>query len=165
MSVRRSTFVVAVASLAVLLLAGQALALLVVRHDPDDFEIAPDVHTTAKRVFQKSDGSWRFRISASGDTGPDYHLKVLLDTRGGPRAEFAMVTTVSNLELVSCSVRRIGGGRIDANCDADTFRAWWGVARSDLHHTKVIRWRIVARQTPAFGGAVTDHAPDHGWYP
>ena len=39
-----------------------------------------------------------------------------------------MVVTFSNLELVSCSVRRIGGSRIDANCDADTFRAWWGVA-------------------------------------
>jgi hypothetical protein len=164
-SVRRPAFVVAVASTIVLLLVGQAMALLVVRHDPDDFEIAPDVHTTAKRVFQADDGSWRFRISASGDTGPDYRLKVLLDTRGGPRADFAMVATVSNLELVSCSVRRIGGPRVDANCDADAFRAWWGVARRDLDHTKVIRWRIVARKTPEFGGAVTDRAPDVGWYP
>jgi hypothetical protein len=137
----------------------------VVRHDPDDFEIAPDVQTTAKRVFQRSDGTWRFRISASGDIGPDYRMKVLLDTRSGRRADVAMVATVSNLELVSCSVLRIGAGGIDANCDADAFRAWWGVARSDLHRTKVIRWRIVARKTPEFGGAVTDLAPDHGWYP
>ena len=54
---------------------------------------------------------------------------------------------------------------LDTNCDADAFRAWWGVARRDLDATKVIRWRIVARNTPQFfGGAITDHAPDVGWY-
>ncbi|HEX5937274.1 MAG TPA: hypothetical protein VFZ75_06240 [Actinomycetota bacterium] len=163
MSVRRVAFPVVVSLLA-LLLAVPASAFTWIRHDPDDFEVAPDVHRTAKRVFQASDGSWRFRISASGDTGPDYRLKVLLDTRGGPRAEFAMVATVSGLELVSCDVHRIGGGSIDANCDADAFRAWWGVARRDLDHSKVIRWRIVARETPEFGGAVTDLAPNGGWY-
>ena len=161
---RRSTFALVAAATLAALLTVPALAYTVVRHDPDDFEIAPDVHTTAKRVFQAADGSSRFRISASGDTGPDYHMKVLLDTRGGPRAEFEVVATVSNLELVSCSVRRIGGGSIDANCDADAFRAWWGVARHDLDATKTIRWRIVARKTPEFGGQVTDLAPDSGWF-
>jgi hypothetical protein len=163
--VRRPAFVVSVASIVAVFLAGQALAVVVVRHDTDDFEIAPDVHTTAKRVFESTEGGWRVRISASGDLGPDYRLKALLDTRSGPRADVEMVANVSNLELISCSVRRIGGGGIDANCEADGFRAWWVVARSDLHRTKVIRWVIIARKTPAFGGAVTDRAPDHGWYP
>jgi hypothetical protein len=162
--VRRSALVVTLASVLALLLAGQALSLVVLRHDPDDFEIAPDVQTTVKRVFQVGDGSWRFRISASGDVGPDYRLTVELDTRGGPAADFAMVATVMNEQLVSCNVHRIGGPRIDSACDADAFRAWWGVARRDLDHTKPIRWRIVARKTPAFGGAVTDLAPDAGWF-
>jgi hypothetical protein len=160
---RRSASVLVTAAIAAAVLVVPALAYTVIRHDPDDFEIAPDVHTTAKRVFDGDDGL-RLRISASGDIGPDYHMKVLLDTRGGPRAEFEMVATVSNLELVSCRVRRIGGTGIDANCDADAFRAWWGVARGDLETTKVIRWRIVARKTPEFGGAVTDLAPDAGWH-
>ena len=161
---RRSVLALVAAATLAVVLAVPALAYMVVRHDPDDFEIAPDVHTTAKRGFLAADGRSRFRISASGDTGPDYHMKVLLDTRGGPRAEFEMVTTVSNLELASCSVRRIGGGSIDSNCDADAFRTWWGVARRDLDATKTIRWRIVARKTPEFGGNVTDLAPDAGWY-
>jgi hypothetical protein len=162
---RRSAFVLVAAAIAAWLLALPALAFIVIRHDPNDFEIAPDVHATAKRVFQAADGAWRLRISASGDLGPDHRLKVLLDTRGGPKAEFAMWATVSNLDLVSCGVRRIGGATIEANCDADPFRARWGVARRDLHHDKVIRWRIVARAVPDLGGSVTDLAPDSGWYP
>ena len=160
---RRSLIVLVTAATLAALLAVPALAYTVIRHDPDDFEIAPDVHTTVKRVFQRDDGV-RLRISASGDVGPDYRMKVLLDTRGGPRADVEMVATVSNLDLVSCGVRRIGGARIEASCDADAFRAWWGVARRDLDPTKVIRWRIVARKSPRFGGAVTDLAPDTGWY-
>jgi hypothetical protein len=76
-----------------------------------------------------------------------------------------MVGTVANDELLSCNARRIGGETIETNCDADAFRAWWGVARRDLHPTKSIRWRIVARKTHAFGGEATDRAPDAGWYP
>lgn len=159
---RRSVSVLCSAIVVVLLVA-PAFAYTVIRHDPDDFEIAPDVQTTAKRVFESGDGL-RFRISASGDVGPDYRLRVLLDTRGGPLAEFEMRATVENLDLVSCSVRRVGGPPIESNCDADAFRAWWGVARRDLHPDKAIRWRIVARKTPQFGGKVTDLAPDAGWY-
>ena len=161
---RRPAFVVTLASVVALAIAVEASALVVVRHDPDDFEIAPDVQTTTKRVFQTGGGAWRFRISASGDVGPDYRLTVSLDTRGGPAADFAMVATVANQHLVSCNVHRIGGARIDANCAADAFRAWWGVARRDLDHTKTIRGRIVARKTPQYGGAVTDLAPDVGWF-
>jgi hypothetical protein len=162
--VRRSAFVVALASVVALVLAAQALALVVVRRDPDDFEVAPDVQTTTKRVFQEGDGSWRFRISTSGDVGPDYRMTVELDTRGGPAADFAMVATVVNEDVISCNVHRVGGPRIASNCHADAFRAWWGVARRDLDHTKPIRWRIVAKKTLQFGGAVTDVAPDNGWF-
>ena len=161
---RRSAFVVALASVVALVLAAQALALVVVRHDPDDFEVAPDVQTTTKRVFRAGDGSWRFRISASGDVGPDYRMTVMLDTRGGPAADYAMVATVVNEGVISCNVHRIGGPRIESNCDADAFRAWWGVARRDLDHTKRIRWRIVAKKTRSSVGAVTDVAPDAGWF-
>jgi hypothetical protein len=160
--VRRTAFVL-VAVMAAVLLVVPAFAYTVIRHDPDEFEIAPDVHTTAKRVFEGVDGL-RLRISASGEPGPDYRLKVLLDTRGGPKAEFVMRAWVVNQDLVSCDARRIGGAAIESNCDADPFRAWWGVARRDLHADKVIRWRIVARKTPQFGGKVTDLAPDAGWY-
>jgi hypothetical protein len=159
---RRSTFAFVGAILAVLLLA-PAFAYTVVRNDPDDFEIAPDVHTTVKRVIEGA-GGVRVRISASGDLGPDYRLKVLLDTRGSPRAEFEMRAAVANLDLVSCVVRRVGGPAIESNCDADAFRASWGVARRDLHADKLIRWRLVARKEPRFGGQVTDLAPDAGWY-
>jgi hypothetical protein len=157
--------VVAIAWVVASLLAGQALALPVVRHDPDD-GVRPDVHRTVKRVWQTSGGNWRVRISASGDLGPDYRLKALLDVRGGPEADFAMVTKVRNAELAWCYVHRIGGARIARNCNADTFRTWWRVALGDLDFTKTpIRWRILARRTAEFGGALTDRAPNSGWYP
>jgi hypothetical protein len=117
-----------------------------------------------KRVFQNTGGMWRVRIAASGHLGPDYRLRALLDVGGGSEAEFAMVTRVSNAELVSCYVHRIGGARIARNCNADAFRAWWNVALGDLDFNKTpIRWRIVARKTAEFGGELTDRAPDIGW--
>jgi hypothetical protein len=74
-----------------------------------------------------------------------------------------MVAIVRDLALVDCDVRHVGGPQIAANCDADPFQAWWGVARRDLDREKRIRWRI-----EAFGGAarteLTDRAPDTGWY-
>lgn len=163
---RSKLVVVVVASLAGLFIGGQVLAMPVVRHDPDDFEIAPDVQRSVKRVWQNTAGRWRARISASGDLGPDYRLKALLDVRGGPEAEFAMVTRVSNAELVSCNVHRIGGARIDTTCAAGAFRAWWGVALRHLDPAKTpIRWRVLARKTAEFGGTLTDRAPNVGWYP
>jgi hypothetical protein len=161
---RRRALTIAVATIVVLMAAHPALGWSVTRHDPDDFEIAPDVHSTTKRVFRMGELPWRLRITVRGELGPDYRLRALLDTRGGPHADFVMATTVKNLDLVTCDVHRLKGPRLDANCDADPFEAWWGVARSDLDRTKPIRWRIVA-----FGGAglkkVTDRAPDTGWYP
>ena len=161
----RRSIGIAVVSLATLVVASQALALPVVRHDPDDFEIAPDVHTSVKRVFQNSLGMWRVRIGASGDLGPDYRVKALLDVRGGPAAEFAMRAKVSDTQLVWCNVRRIGGAKIRTDCAAGPFAARWNVALRALDAGKTpIRWRVVARKTAEFGGALTDRAPDVGWY-
>ena len=131
--------------------------------DADDFEIAPDIHKATKSVFVVAPDRWRFQIRVAGELGPDYRLRVLLDTRGTPDADFVMVTTVRNLDLVACNVHVLEGPRIDANCDADPFRAWWGVARNDLDRTKVIRWRVVALGGPGLT-EVTDRAPDAGWY-
>jgi hypothetical protein len=155
---------VALCAIAVLAAAHPALAWSVTRHDPDDFEVAPDVHSTTKRVFRMGGPHpWRLRITVRGELGPDYRVRALLDTRGGSRADLLMVSTARDLEVVACHVRRLDGPRIDAHCDADPFQAWWGVARADLDRTKPIRWRIVA-----FGGAglrrVTDRAPDAGWH-
>ena len=154
---------IAVAAITLITTAQPALGWSVTHRDPDDFEIAPDVHSTTKRVFQTGERGWRLRIEVRGELGPDYRLRVLLDTRDGPTADFVMVTTVRDLALVDCDVHHLFGPRIAANCDADSFQAWWGVARGDLDRDKRIRWRIVA-----FGGAgrteVTDRAPDAGWY-
>jgi hypothetical protein len=162
--VRHRAFPSVLATLLLLVLAHPVLAWTVSHRDPDDFEIAPDVHKATKRVFVVAQGRWRFQITVAGELGPDYRLRVLLDTRGGPRADVVMVTTVRNLDLVACNVHALEGRRIEANCDADPYRGWWGVARNDLDRDKVIRWRVVA-----FGGRglteVTDRAPDTGWYP
>ena len=155
--------VIAVAATALLAIAQPALGWSVTHRDQDDFEIAPDVHSTKKRIFRAGELGWRLRIEVRGELGPDYRLRVLLDTRGGRTADFVMVTTVRDLALVECDVHQPGGPQITANCDADPFQAWWGVARHDLDRDKRIRWRIAA-----FGGTglteLTDRAPDAGWY-
>lgn len=154
---------IVVSTIALVAMAQPAFGRSVTHRDPDDFEIAPDVHSTTKRVFQAGDPGWRLRIEVRGELGPGYRLRVLLDTREGPGADFVMVTTVRNLSMISCDVHELAGRPIAARCDADPFAAWWGVARSDLDRDKRIRWRIVA----SGGGSltkVTDRAPDTGWY-
>ncbi|MGH2679563.1 MAG: hypothetical protein ACRDG8_03635 [Actinomycetota bacterium] len=159
---RGRTLTIAVVT-TVLLAALAPTLLAVTRTDRDDFEIAPDVHRSTKAVSQLADESWRLRLSVSGEVGPDYRLRVLLDTRGGPRADFVMFATVRNLDLVTCGVRRLEGPLLRSNCDADPDSVRWGVARRDLDKDKLIRWRIVAFGGPGFT-KVTDRAPDTGWY-
>ena len=70
------------AALLVLLLALPVLAWTVTHRDADDFEIAPDIHKATKSVFVVAPERWRFQIRVAGELGPDYRLRVLLDTRG-----------------------------------------------------------------------------------
>jgi hypothetical protein len=160
--VRKRKIVVATAAIALALVPIRALGASVTYSDPDDFEIAPDVHFTTKTTFRNELGR-RVRIGARGDVGPRYRLRVFVDSRGGDRADFVMVATVRHLELQSFAVRHLGGAAIESNCDADPYRAWWGVARRDLDPDKPIRWRIVALRGPGFH-EVTDLALDSGWY-
>ena len=154
---------IVVSTIALVAMAHPAFGWSVTHRDPDDFEIAPDVHSTTKRVFRTGDPGWRLRIEVRGELGPDYRLRVFLDTRGGPGADFVMVTMVRDLSMISCDVHELTGPPIAARCDADPFLAWWGVARSDLDRDKRIRWRIVASGGAGLTG-VTDRAPDTGWY-
>jgi hypothetical protein len=161
MHMRRSiTWFLTIAILIVPLRAG---ASSVTHRDPDDFEVAPDVQLTTKQGLVVEGEGRRVRISASGDLGPRYRLRVLVDSHGDGSADVVMVATVIRLKLRSCVVRQAGGAAIGSNCNADPQRAWWGVARRDLAPTKRIRWRIVALRGPTFGVAI-DHAPDVGWY-
>ena len=148
---------------AVLLAPAAAFAGSATFTDPDDFEIAPDVHFTTKRTFPSEDAGRRVRIGASGDLGPRYRLRVLVDSLGGRHGDYVMVATVRRLELVNCFVRHLDGPAIESNCDAGPQRAWWGVLRRDLDPDKRIRWRIVALGGPGFDD-VRDRAPDAGWY-
>jgi hypothetical protein len=158
---RLATWLVTIAVLIVPLRAWASSA--VTHRDPDDFEVAPDVQLTTKQGLVVEGQGRRVRISASGDLGPRYRLRVLVDSHGGRSADVVMVVTVIRLNLRSCVVRHVRGRAIDANCNADPRRAWWGVARRSLAPTKRIRWRIVALRGPRFG-VVIDRAPDAGWY-
>lgn len=150
-------------TIAVLIAPLRASASSVTHRDPDDFEVAPDVQLTTKQGLLVEGLGRRVRISASGDLGPRYRLRVFVDAHGDRRADAVMVATVIRLKLASCVVRHVGGPAIEANCSADPLRAWWGVARRDLAPDKRIRWRIVALRGPTFG-VVIDRAPDAGWY-
>ena len=158
---RFTTWLLVIAVLFVPLHASASSA--VTHRDPDDFEIAPDVQLTTKQGLIVEGLGRRVRISASGDLGPRYRLRVFVDSRGDGRADLVMVATVIRLELRSCLARRVDGPAIETNCDADPQRAWWGVARRSLAPSKRIRWRIAALRGPHFG-RVIDRAPDAGWY-
>jgi len=157
---RRSA--VAVAAIVLTLVPIRAFGASVTYSDPDDFEIAPDVHLSTKTTFRNELGR-RVRIGARGDLGPRYRLRVMVDSLGGRHADVVMVATVRRLELSNCLVLYVDGPAIESNCDADGQRAWWGVARRDLDPDKRIRWRIVALRGPGFH-EVADLAPDAGWY-
>jgi hypothetical protein len=158
----RTTTIVLIAA-AALLAPATALGGSVTFTDPDDLEVAPDVHLTTKRTFLSEDAGRRVRIGASGDLGPRYRLRVLVDSLGGRHGDYVMVATVRRLELVNCLVRHMDGPEIESRCDAGPQRAWWGVLRRDLDPDKRIRWRIVALGGPGYG-EVRDRAPDAGWY-
>ena len=159
----RATSIALIAAVA-LLAPATALGGSATFTDPDDFEIAPDVQFTAKRTFLSGDGARRVHITAGGDLGPRYRLRVLVDPLGGRHADFVMVATVRRIELVNCFVRYVDGPMVGSNCDADPQRAWWGVLRRDLEADKLVRWRIVALGGPGFD-EVRDVAPDVGRYP
>ena len=158
----RATIVALIAAVG-LLAPAAAFAGSVTFTDPDDFEIAPDVHVTTKRSFLGDDDARHVRIGVRGDLGPRYRLRVLVDSLGGRHGDFVMVATVRHLELRNCFVRFVDGPQIASNCDAGPQRAWWGVQRRDLEPDKRLRWRIVALGGPGFDD-VRDRAPDSGWY-
>lgn len=158
----RATTAAVIAAIA-LLAPAAAFAGSITFTDPDDFEIAPDVHLTTKRSFLGGDAQRRVRIGVGGDLGPRYRLRVLVDSLGGRHADLVMVATVRRLELLNCFVRYVDGPSIESRCDAGPQRARWGVLRRDLEPDKRVRWRIVALGGPGFDD-VRDRAPDVGWY-
>jgi hypothetical protein len=159
---RRGATIVLVGA-AVLLAPMAAFGGSVTFHDPDDFEVAPDVHSTTKLTFLAEGDGHRVRIKVRGELGPNFRLRVLLDSRMGERADFVMIVDVRDLELDSCRVRHLHGPGIESRCGGNLDRVWWGVARADLDPDKRIRWRVVGLGWPDYS-TVTDRAPDTGWY-
>ncbi len=158
----RRAAVALIGTLAVLLPAA-AHARSVTFTDPDDFEVSPDVHSTTKASFVSETRGSRVRITVRGELGPDYRLRVLVDSRRGDRADYVMLVHLRDFEVASCSVRRLFREEIEAACGANIDRAWWDVARHQLHPDKRIRWRVVGFSWPDYT-TVSDRAPDVGFY-
>jgi hypothetical protein len=144
--------------------------------DPDDFEMAPDVQFTEKRTFLSGDGGRRVQISAGGDLGPRYRLRVLVDSLGGRHADFVMVATVSvrrrppgRFELRRGSPARVVGGAPSrpragqARPMADRGARWAGFRRG----ARCRAGRRLVRLTAAPEGVVSSEARldliEHQW--
>ena len=162
---RGTKIVVTVVGAFALLAPALALGGSVTFTDPDDFEVAPDVHATSKTSYVSETRGARVRIGVRGELGPDFRVRVYVDSRRGPRPDYVMVADVRDLELRSCSVRdRRSGETVPASCNGNIDRVWWDVARRRLQPDKTIRWRIVGLGWPTYR-EVTDRAPDAGFYP
>jgi hypothetical protein len=131
--------------------------------DADDFEVSPDVHSTTKASFVSPTRGARVRITVRGELGPDYRLRVLVDSRGGDRADYVLLVDLRDFEVESCSARKLFHAEIEAACGGNIDRAWWDIPRHQLHPDKRIRWRIVGFSWPDYTD-VSDRAPDVGFY-
>jgi hypothetical protein len=162
--VRRRNITVGVAAIVLSLVPTLALGGSVTFTDPDDFEVSPDVHSTTKLTFLDQELGRRVRMSVRGELGPDFRLRVYVDSRRGDRADFVMILDMRDFDVTSCLVRRLFGEVVESRCGGNIDRVWWGVARRDLEPDKMIRWRVVGFSWPNYD-TVSDRAPDSGWYP
>jgi hypothetical protein len=158
----RRTAIAVIGTLAVLV-PGAALGGSVTFTDPDDFEVAPDVHSTTKASFVSETRGARVRFRVRGELGPDFRLRVLVDSRRGDRADYVLLMDMRDFEVASCSARRLFQEAIEATCGGNIDRVWWDIPRHQLHADKRIRWRVVGFSWPDYT-SVSDRAPDVGFY-
>jgi hypothetical protein len=123
-----------------------------------------DVRSTSKVTLMNRRVRFRVRF-----TGPDWKLNVLVDPRGGQRAEYKLSNVVA-LGPMTCGGRRLFDGEIELRCglrmlDVGAQVAWWSIPRAELRPDKRIRWRVHTFYPGAKDHDDDDFAPDSGWYP
>jgi hypothetical protein len=180
--VRRAIVVVALALVVAAFLKGMAQAggtARTVRYtdsgfDPNDVPIDPtsccqqdpDIRSSTRRVWADGRGRRWLTVSfGTYDLLDDYWtVRVLLDTRGGPRYDATM--SISDAPPAACSFRWRGSTRRDARVRLTTAdHAFCRVPLGWAMTTKRIRWRLFSRGGgEGTGPAVDEHAPDMGWY-
>jgi hypothetical protein len=129
-----------------------------------------DVWSTRRATVRLMPDRYRVRFFVHGDLGPDWYVFVLIDSRGGRRAEVKL-TAWEDLGDNGCKANRLFDGPVPVRCGREVIsvsaetKLWWGVPRRVLAPTKRIRWRVVSHFPDDVQHLGDDHAPDVGWYP
>ena len=101
------------------------------------------------------------------DTGADYHVTFLFDSRGGERADFKLRVLWDNasggiygMGLYRSPDRTPVDVDLHAKLNGGTYDlpVWFEIGA--LHPTRHIRWRVVTQRH----GTTYDRAPDAGWF-
>jgi hypothetical protein len=160
------------AFLVVVLIATGSFATLdpppVRRTDPHG-DAHADVWRTSKRKVVTAGAPTRFFFRVAGTLGPDWHVLVHLDTRGGPEADYRLYQ-YQDLGTHACRGSRVDGEPITLRCgllwDGYLARIVWAIPRPQLAIDHPIRWKIHTSYPGDYPDTShDDHAPDAGWYP
>ena len=127
-----------------------------------------DISTSRRKVWTRETDGTRWlvvRFHTYGSNGIDWRVRVWLDSRAGPHADYIM--TVSEFDMSpssGCNVHPRPGRRGKwVNGVFLRFVAEPGcrVPLGAVHPTKRIRWRLISLDYSGIGGKeVIDHAPD-----
>lgn len=148
-------------------------------YDPDDVPIDegsccqqdPDVRSTTRKVATSTKGGRSLFITfrAYEPLEGYWTVHVLLDTRGGPRADAKMRLADSGVGPTRCGVRFLAQGpRRQGILQLPRFgdRATCRVPLRWVHPSKRIRWKLVSPAgVEGTEPGVDEYAPDdRGWY-
>jgi hypothetical protein len=129
-----------------------------------------DVWWSSKAKIHVTSTDHRQRFKVAGLLGPDWSVRVFVDSRGGSRADFKL-WAFEDLGTSGCGGRRLFGAAIAVRCDrvmpvVGKWRLWWGMRRGVLRPTKPISWRVITDYpgSPIPGVPERDRAPNAGWY-
>ena len=127
-----------------------------------------DISTSQRKVWtRESDGtSWLVvRFSSHGNNGIDWRVRVWLDSRAGPRADYIMTMNEFDMSPSSgCNVHPRPGrrGRWVRGVFIGRLTSEPGcrVPLRAVHPSKRIRWRLISIDLWNGARDVIDHAPD-----
>jgi hypothetical protein len=144
---------------------GAAFAYIDAGSDPEDAGGGfLDFRSSVRRVRTDAEGRrWlRIKFSSYGRWEFTWRVRVLLDSRGGPRYDYQMTMRDRDQSGRFCNVRPRSGrpGNLVSGIFVARESDSWALCRVRLaavHPTKRVRWRLASSEE--FERRIVDHAP------
>jgi hypothetical protein len=164
---------IAVITVALVVQAGPANAYWDAGWDPQDSGGSfLDFRSSARKTWSGADGRrWlRIKFKGYGDYQFIWRVRIWLDSRGGPGADYIMTLSEFDQSPVDrCTLhprpgrpgeRVLGYSPFPFVVDPEIFGVWCRVPLGSVHATKRIRWRLVSIDLQSGTPHIIDRAPD-----